>query len=297
MTIFLQWLVDNVWVFYVACVIGAIVYLIQALAAQRELRLAMFSLERGRARARITQSWVLVFVFIGLGALIFFLTVRVLPELSIDVLDEQPPTATMSAGLNPPTVTSTAVPFKEIPTDTPVPGSSATGVELTLEDTEVPGPTVAFTETPAMPPTDTVEAPQIGVSGEVRVQLGQFARLVGFSLPSAEVRSGEPIQLTLYWEALQTPGQGYQVFTHLLSSDGRLIAQHDGAPAGGTRPTDGWAQGESVIDLHPMVFLESDYIGEATIAVGMYDPATGRLKTESGDDSIVLPVTVNVVSQ
>jgi hypothetical protein len=134
------------------------------------------------------------------------------------------------------------------------------------------------------------------VSGEVHADFGEFAKLVGFSLSAAEVTSAEPLQLTLYWETLQVSDEGYQVFTHLMSTDGSLIAQHDGAPAGGTRPTDGWAVGDSIVDLHTMVFLEPDYTGEAYIVVGMYNPATGRLTVASGDDSITLPVTINVVS-
>jgi len=296
MTILLQWLVDNVWILYVACVIGAAVYLVQALAGQRELRLAMFSLERDRARTRIAQSWVMVLVFAIIGALIFILTVRVVPDLELRVLAEPTTTPTMAAGFSARTVAAQGSPTPEIPMATLASGSLTATVESTPEGTETLVPVVVPSETPAAAPTDTVESPEIGVSGEVGVQMGEFARLVGFSLPSSEVTTAKPLQLTLYWEALQTPEQGYQVFTHLMSSDGRLIAQHDGAPAGGTLPTNGWVGGQSVIDVHSMVFLDQDFTGEAQLVVGMYDPATGRLPTESGDDSVVLPVTIVVVS-
>ena len=294
MTILLHLLVNNVWVFYVACVIGALVYLVQALSAQRELRLAMFSLEHENARSRIVQSWILVCVFLGLGGLIYFLTVQVLPELSLDILGEATPISTLTAGINPPTSTLTTVPTAEIALETPIPSGEVTGVEAMEESSDDSAPTVAPAETPEVAPTDTVEAPEIGVSGEVYVQFGDSVRLVGFSLPTAEIESGEPLPLTLYWEALQSPPGGYQVFTHLIGMDGRLIAQHDGAPAGGTRPTDRWNPGDSIVDLHTLVFLEPDYVGEATITVGLYDPAAGRLLAASGDDNVVLPVTVNV---
>jgi len=294
MTIPLQWLADNVWIFYVACVIGALVYLVQALSAQRELRLAMFSLERDRARSRILQSWILVCIFLGLGVLIYFLTVQVLPDISFGILEEATVTPELTSGINPPTSTPTSMPAAEVIVDTPVPPGEGDSVETVPEDAQNPVPTVAPTEIPDAAPTDTVVASEIGVSGEVRVQFGDFSRLVGFSLPTAEVGSGEALPLTLYWEALQTPQQGYLVFAHLLSTDGLLLAQHDGAPAGGTRPTDGWNAGDSIVDLHTLVFLEPDYVGEAIIAVGLYDPAVGRLLADSGDDSVVLPVTVNI---
>ena len=93
----------------------------------------------------------------------------------------------------------------------------------------------------------------------------------------------------------------YMVFTHLLSASGgvRLIAQHDGVPANGTRPTTSWVAGETIVDPHLMTFTAEhlDYIGPATISFGLYDPATGRVPTETGDEQITLPVTINVVPQ
>lgn len=39
------------------------------------------------------------------------------------------------------------------------------------------------------------------------------------------------------------------------------------------------------------------YTGTARIAVGLYDPATGRVTTSTGEDHVVLPITINIVSQ
>ena len=101
--------------------------------------------------------------------------------------------------------------------------------------------------------------------------------------------------LTLYWRALEgTSPLDYLVFTHLLAEDGHLIAQHDGVPANGTRPTTGWTVGEIIVDPHPMAFYDTAYIGAAEIVVGLYDPDAGRVVTEAGGDHVVLPLTINV---
>ena len=84
MTILLQWLVEHAWVFYVLCIIGIIPYAARALTAQRERRLALFTLERETATARVVQAWAMVFVFIAIGAAIFIGTNFVLPNLSVD---------------------------------------------------------------------------------------------------------------------------------------------------------------------------------------------------------------------
>jgi hypothetical protein len=132
------------------------------------------------------------------------------------------------------------------------------------------------------------------------VTFGSFGRLTGYQLSSAQIVAGEPLVLTLYWQALegQSPTD-YTVFTHLLSEDGSLIAQHDGPPAGGLAPTGQWEAGQAIEDTHPLAFSSgsADYVGPATVRVGFYDPAnmSARVGTSEGLDYVSLPVTVNVV--
>jgi hypothetical protein len=81
--------------------------------------------------------------------------------------------------------------------------------------------------------------------------------------------------LTLYWRApADAPVEAsYTVFTHLLSPEGALLAQHDGLPGGGKRPTTNWLPGEVVADRHELL-LSEPYAGPARLVVGMYDLAT-----------------------
>ena len=107
---------------------------------------------------------------------------------------------------------------------------------------------------------------------------GQVAELVGYDLPITRTTSQQDVPLTLYWRAInrETLSKSYVVFTHLLTEGGdRLVAQHDGPPAGGRKPTTGWVQGEIVVDPHLLRWREG-YVGTCPIELGLYDPDTGE---------------------
>jgi hypothetical protein len=286
MTILLQWLVEHAWIFYVVCAVGAVIYMVRALAAQKERSLALFTLERETATAQLVKAWAMVFVFVAVGAVIFASTTFILPSLPIHSQGTPRPTPTLSAGVELPTpgITPTPTLGSLGPTFTPIATNALVPTPLPPEPTEPP--------TPA--PADT---PETSAAGEIRVRFGDFAELVGYSLSATETTTAQPLLLTLQWRALEgTSTLNYMVFTHLLSSaDGHLIAQHDGAPAGGTRPTTGWVPGETIADEHAMVFYDTAHTGPAKIAVGLYDPAIGRVLTQTGDNYVVLPTTITIV--
>ena len=125
--------------------------------------------------------------------------------------------------------------------------------------------------------------------------LGNLATLIGYDLPDTVLAAGDDVTLTLHWEAL-APSEGPLVaFVHLVSVDGRLIAQHDGAPVHGTRPTTGWVAGEFLADAHTLHWHDPAYTGEAWLHVGLYDPASGqRVPADTGESHLVLPDAIRV---
>ncbi len=297
MIILLQWLVEHVWVLYAACAMGITVYVVRALVAQRERNLALFILERDTAMARVVQAWAMVLVCVATGVAIFVGVAVILPGLSIYNAGTPLPTPTLSAGveLTTPGITSTPSPMPElvVPTLTPLTTTVAVPTPPPPEPAEASTPEPA--ETPAPEPT---EVPEAAISGELYVRFGDFSALVGYSLPAAAVTTAQPLPLTIYWRALEgSSAVDYLVFTHLLAGDGHLIAQHDGGPAGGTRPTTGWTPGETIVDSHPLVFYDTAYTGPARVVVGLYEPGTGRVLTGAGDDHVVLPVAISVIPQ
>ncbi len=120
------------------------------------------------------------------------------------------------------------------------------------------------------------------------VQFGDVAELLGYDLARTELAAGKSARVVLYWRALdQADAADYKVFAHLLDPDGDLVGQHDGRPAGGTRPTQGWVPGEIVTDPHEMVF-HGPYLGSVHIAVGLYEAASLDRVPVAGDGTFVL---------
>lgn len=287
MTILLRWLVDRAWILYAVCAVGIVIYFLRVMSARRERGLAMFTLERETATARLIQATAMLLVFVAIGAIVFVSTTFILPTLPMFGAGTPSATPTLAAGVQPSTLVATPLPSPTL--GLVVPTEVSTGV--VVPSLPPPEPTEALTPEPA-------EAVPGAISGEVRVQFSNFAELVGYSLLTADVTTAQPLPLTLYWRALEgVSPMNYIVFTHLLAEDGHMVAQHDGSPANGTRPTTTWMPGESIVDPHTMAFSDAAYTGPARVAVGLYDPATGRVLTATGEDRVVLPITINVLPQ
>ncbi len=178
----------------------------------------------------------------------------------------------------------------DIPPDTP--GGPA---ELQITLWGEPAVSLGQVQVDAVSHSFTPPTPQV----ETALSLGDVAELVGYSVEPAEIAAGEPFSLTLHWRALAQPPKGYDVFTHLLNAEGKVIAQHDGAPAGSERPTSSWLAGEFITDQHTLQWVEEDaarrYRGTAIIEVGLYDPENGqRLPTPQGDSRLLLPSSIIV---
>jgi hypothetical protein len=133
----------------------------------------------------------------------------------------------------------------------------------------------------------------------LRQEFGAFAELLGYDVTPTEVTTADEVVLTLTWRARNEGpvGVSYTVFTHLLSAEGKLVGQHDGLPAQGSRPTTSWVKGEIIVDVHRMRFKEAGYVGPATVEIGFYDATTGqRVTTPQGADHLVLPTRIEVRS-
>jgi len=64
------------------------------------------------------------------------------------------------------------------------------------------------------------------------------------------------------------------VFAHVLDNQNQVVAQHDGVPAQGQRPTSTWSPGEYVEDIHVVDLPAAG--GPWQLEVGLYDPTTGK---------------------
>ncbi len=107
---------------------------------------------------------------------------------------------------------------------------------------------------------------------------------------SSEAPPGGAVTLELTWQAEEPIARNLKVFVHALDGTGRLIAQHDGIPAAGTRPTDTWRPGEEICDRHGLLLPANGAgPGEVRIVVGLYDPQSGeRARLPDGRDAFQL---------
>ena len=117
------------------------------------------------------------------------------------------------------------------------------------------------------------------------------------SRPPETISPAAAPRITLTWhlpsDEIQT---AYTVFVHLVSQDGRIVAQSDSAPANGTRPTSDWLAGEYIVDPHELLWREADFRGPVTVSVGLYDFHSGkRLLLADGSDHLSLPVMPEVL--
>ncbi|MBN1219018.1 MAG: glycosyltransferase family 39 protein [Anaerolineae bacterium] len=100
---------------------------------------------------------------------------------------------------------------------------------------------------------------------------------------------GEPVTLTLYWQAGTPPTRNYTVFTHILGPDETVLSNADHSPP---KPTQGWVSGEIVTDVVTLTVPDDLPAGDYVIEIGLYDatdPAYQRLPLTNGDTRVVLP--------
>ncbi len=100
--------------------------------------------------------------------------------------------------------------------------------------------------------------------------------LLGYDLAEADVSPGDTLQLTLYWRADGSIDRSYTAFVHLLDGGGVVRGQRDSVPMEGARPTDGWLEGEVVVDAYTFTVVEDAPAGPHQIEIGLYDATTGE---------------------
>jgi 4-amino-4-deoxy-L-arabinose transferase-like glycosyltransferase len=117
-------------------------------------------------------------------------------------------------------------------------------------------------------------------------RFGKAIGLTGTDLAEPQLRPGDVVPLTLFWQARQPVKEDLKVFVHLLDSRGQLVAQRDSEPVAGMRPTSTWAVSEPIVDRYG-VFLPDDLpAGEYRLVAGLYDPSTGqRLTVTANSDA------------
>ncbi|MEJ2750962.1 MAG: hypothetical protein P8183_24100, partial [Anaerolineae bacterium] len=121
-------------------------------------------------------------------------------------------------------------------------------------------------------------------------------QLLGFDVDGLYKMPGDQIVVTLYWKALTPLSRNYQTFVHLYD-DGRLLAQHDGAPDCNMNPTTQWEPGQIIADSHILTVPLDSPAGTPLLLAGMYDLITGeRLAVPHTPDNLVNLTKVEITT-
>lgn len=142
---------------------------------------------------------------------------------------------------------------------------------LTLALEEVTSGTVS-------PPLDIgtvqvhVEGAGEGVRYDDDYRLGEHIRLRQVRLSTDTVIPGDVLTIMPVWESDGRVAKSYKIFCHILSQNGELIAQRDGTPLNGVRPTSTWRAGEVIEDSYQIPLGDDVAPGEYELSLGMYDP-------------------------
>jgi hypothetical protein len=120
-----------------------------------------------------------------------------------------------------------------------------------------------------------------------RAQFGPAIELLGAA------REGD--SLTLYWRAQSAVSGEYTIFVHLLNANGELVGQMDGLPFDNRYPVWAWRPGQIIEDRRDIAATEVDLDQIHSIAVGLYDSATGERLVAVDGEGQQLPNNAQVI--
>ncbi|MCP4357427.1 MAG: hypothetical protein GY796_05345 [Chloroflexi bacterium] len=131
-------------------------------------------------------------------------------------------------------------------------------------------------------PVDQMLANGVRLAGVFVTASGQPLNLAD----PAAIEPGAELTVVAVWQAEGAIDGRYTAFVHLLNQDGTLVAQHDGIPVAGTRPTDSWQPGDQIIDVHHLTLPKGTAV-QGQLLVGMYaSDSLARQKWPDGRDAL-----------
>ncbi|HRE49336.1 MAG TPA: glycosyltransferase family 39 protein [Aggregatilineales bacterium] len=111
------------------------------------------------------------------------------------------------------------------------------------------------------------------------VNFGGEIELIGYEVnpSSLTAAAGEAVEVTLYWRRLRPLTNDYRVFVQLLQPNTtNVFAASDAMPAGWSRPTTTWAEGEIIRDTHTLTIRPDAPPETWQIVAGAYLPGEAQ---------------------
>jgi len=113
--------------------------------------------------------------------------------------------------------------------------------------------------------------------------------ITGVSTDACTVQAGGTLDIALLWHVNAPTDADQTVFVHLLDPSGKLVAQADGQPDGGSIATGQPAPSPDVSDAHALLLPRTLPPGRYRMQAGLYNAKTmARLSLASGGDAVDL---------
>ncbi|MCL4505733.1 MAG: phospholipid carrier-dependent glycosyltransferase, partial [Chloroflexi bacterium] len=123
-------------------------------------------------------------------------------------------------------------------------------------------------------PVYLTDAQRAALPGQTGVTFGGKIRLQHAQIDSRSVKPGEPLDVSLYWGALQPLRQSYHVILSARDPQGQLIGRLEAIPFNGRFDTQRWATGRIFRDDYRLPIDAAAQRGIATVQVsvrGIYE--------------------------
>lgn len=99
--------------------------------------------------------------------------------------------------------------------------------------------------------------------------------LQGYEYSGRDLHPGDPLTITLYWQAQQNNLPQYTVEVRLVDEEGHTIARADSRPMNGNSPTAAWVAGQQIKDSHTLTIPADAVQNSYQIHVSLLDETTG----------------------
>jgi uncharacterized membrane protein len=104
-----------------------------------------------------------------------------------------------------------------------------------------------------------------------------------------ELRPGQEVRVSLYWQALAAPSGERTVSVRIADAAGALVAQHDMQPSDGARPTSWWEPGWEFRDVYYLTVSPEAPSGPGSLDIVLYDTYTlDRVPFDDGVEVVSL---------
>ena len=116
---------------------------------------------------------------------------------------------------------------------------------------------------------------------------GDQIALTKLEVADSVLEPGGRFEVTFHWLALSNIQADYTVFVQILSEEDEIVGQIDAKPLQGTKPTETWAGGETIVDPYQLWLDPEMAPGPYRLIVGFYTLADLRRLPVVTEDGVI----------